>query len=131
MCDAALSGCCLCCYYRWCRLSVGAVCLSVSSIVNANGVVVAPTAVFALLLLLVVVFVALSGVATGAVTDIGAIEVVVVVVDVVAEGDTVVVIVDAVVDVIGVTIGNLCVITAGVCVSVWSVASCHQQHTYT
>ena len=133
MCNAALSGCCLCCCYRWCRLSVGAGCLSVSSIVNANVVVVAPTAVFALLLLLllVFVFVALSGVATGAVTDIGAIEVVVVVVDVVGEGDTGVVIVDAVVDVIGVTIGNLCVITAGVCVSVWSVASSHQQHTYT
>ena len=118
------------------------------SIVNADVAFVGPTTVFALLLLLVFVFVASAGVATsavtGAVTGAGTVEAVVVVVVakggtvvvfvdavLVAKGDTGVVIVDAVVDVIGVTVGTMCAITAGVCVSVWSVASSHQQHTYT
>ena len=122
------------------------------SIVNADVAFVGPTTVFALLLLLllllVFVFVASAGVATsavtGAVTGAGTVEVVVVVVVakggtvvvfvdavLVAKGDTGVVIVDAVVDVIGVTVGTMCAITAGVCVSVHGASHPPTNNTHT
>ena len=118
------------------------------SIVNADVAFVGPTTVFALLLLLVFVFVASAGVATsavtGAVTGAGTVEAVVVVVVakggtvvvfvdavLVAKGDTGVVIVDAVVDVIGVTVGTMCAITAGVCVSVYGASHPPTNNTHT